>query len=177
MSEPLDFCRVKKINEKGYGFLKSLYYPRDIFFHFTQIKEKDFLDKLNDMKRGDFFLYFTSKLLDDGRRKVDNIWYSIESVPEIYLSQFTGRIIKEFDSGSTNIFDILFAFKELREIKFIDDEQLKLILSSQRILNLPTTIIPYLSKEEIETFKVILKFDELKNIEPKPFWYQNFIDV
>lgn len=171
MTEPLDFCRVKKIDEKGYGFLKSLYYPMDIFFHFSQIKQEDFLVKLQDMKRGDFFLYFNSILQNSGKRKAYKIWYSIEQAPSELLPAFTERIISEFNSGKTNIFDLIFVFNELRKIKFLTDDNLLMILNSKRILYLPTTILPYLTAEEKEKFKIILKIDELKNLEKKPSWY------
>lgn len=170
--EPLDFCRVKKIDEKGFGFLKSLYYPADIFFHFSQIKKEEFREKLNDMKRGEFFLFFISKQQKDGRRKLAEIYYSMNAVPEEYLQPFAERILLEFESGKTNIFDLLFVFNEFRTIHFLTDEMLHKILSSKRITGLPTTILPYLNENEIELFKTILHFDELQT---KPFWYDDFL--
>lgn len=171
MTEPLDFCRVKKIDEKGFGFLKSLYYPTDIFFHFSQIKREDFLVKLQEMKRGDFFLFYTSKMQKSGKRKADSIWYSIDQTPNEYHPQFIERIIREFDTGKTNIFDLIFVFNELRRLNKITGEILDRILNSKRIIYLPTTILPYLSKQEIADFKIILKIDELKNSELKPSWF------
>ncbi|MDP3148778.1 MAG: cold shock domain-containing protein [Ignavibacteria bacterium] len=169
--EPLDFCRVKKIDEKGYGFLKSLHYPSDIFFHFSQIKKEEFREKLNAMKRGEFFLFFISKQQKDGRRKAAELYYSIDSVPIEYLQPFAERILTEFDSGRTNIFDLIFVFNELRRINFLTEEMLIKILSSKRITVLPTTILPHLTADEIPLFKSILHFDELKT---KPFWYDDF---
>jgi len=171
--EPLDFCRVKKIDEKGYGFLKSLYYPADIFFHFSQIKKEEFREKLDDMKRGEFFLFFISKQQKDGRRKVGELFYSLDAVPVEFLQPFAERILLEFESGKTNIFDLLFVFNEFRLINFLDEDMLLKILSSKRITALPTTILPYLNKNEIELFKTILHFDELKT---KPFWYDDFVN-
>ncbi len=171
-SEPLDFCRVKKIDEKGFGFLKSLYYQCDIFFHFSQIKKEDFLSKLNEMKRGDFFLFFTSKLLPDGRRKVKEIWYSIDEISQDLLKNFAKKITEEFDNGKTNLYDLLFVFAELKKIDLISDEELNKILSSKKILNLPTTILPYLNKEETALLKTYLKFDSYKEEDKKPFWYE-----
>ena len=117
----LIFAEVKKIDEKGFGFLKSLYYNIDIFFHFTQIKREDFLSKLQDMKRGDFFLFYTSILQKSGKRKAHNIWYSIEQVPLEYIEPFAKRIIEEFETGKTNIFDLIYVFDELRKINLPDE--------------------------------------------------------
>jgi len=171
MTEPLDFCRVKKIDEKGFGFLKSLYYPNDIFFHFSQIKREDFLVKLQEMKRGDFFLFFTSSLQQNGKRKARNIWYSLEQVPSEFFPEFTERIINEFEEGKTNMFDLIFVFDRLRGIGKIDENNIRRALDSKRIKYVPTTIIPYLKPEEIKLFKELLKIDELRNSENKPSWF------
>lgn len=172
-NEPLDFCRVKKIDEKGFGFLKSLYYQRDVFFHFSQIKKEEFLEKLNDMKRGEFFLYFISVERNDGKRKAVKIWYSIKDVPSELLNDFTNRITKEFDEGKMNVYDLLFAFNDLRKVDALDSEAVNKILSSNKILNLPTTILPFLNESEISEFRKILKIEELGRSEKKPFWYDD----
>jgi hypothetical protein len=173
MTDLLDFCRVKKIDEKGFGFLKSLYYPYDIFFHFSQIKKDEFRDKLNDMKRGEFFLYFLSKEVDNRKRKVKQIWYSLKDVPEEYYSSFFDRIIVEFQIGRTNLFDLLYAYKEIKELNLLTDELTEKILTANRILKLPTTIIPYLTAEEIVLFKKLLNYDQLKISDNKPFWFDD----
>ncbi len=172
-NEPLDFCRVKKIDEKGFGFLKSLHYSVDIFFHFSQIKKEDFREKLNDMKRGEYFLYFISKEQRDGRRKAARIWYSVNAVPEEYLDGFINTLIREFNEGSTNVFDLLFAFIELRKINKINDLQLQSVLTSKKVMNLPTTILPHLTKEEVAQFKKLLRMDELEKTKSKPFWFDD----
>ena len=176
MIEPLDFCRVKKIDEKGFGFLKSLYYPGDIFFHFSQIKKEEFVEKLNDMKRGDFFLFYTSYSRPDGKRKVQNVWYDLSSVAQELITDFSGRIVSEFETGRTNLYDLFHVFSGLRSMNAITEEQLLKILSSPRIISLPTTILPYLAETEIQTLKNILKYDELKDKESKPFWYDDFVE-
>lgn len=174
MSEPLDFCRVKKIDEKGFGFLKSLYYHGDIFFHFSQIKKEEFLEKLNALKRGDFFLYFTSFQRPDGKRKVENVWYSLSAVPPEYLPKFAERIVLEFETGITNLYDLLSTFKELRNLGAVSGEQLTKILLSKKIQSLPPTILPYLNAGEIAEFKTLLRFDELAQASKKPFWFEDF---
>ncbi len=175
MSEPLDFCRVKKIDEKGFGFLKSLHYPGDIFFHFSQIKKEEFVEKLNQMKRGDFFLFFTSKARDDGKRKVNQVWYNLADVPTEMLEPFAERIVGEFISGAVNLFDLYFVFDELRKLHGMNETLVSKILQSPRILKLPATILPFINEEEKEELKRNLNFDALKNVEPKPFWYQDFV--
>jgi cold shock CspA family protein len=173
MDEQLDFCRVKKIDEKGFGFLKSLYYPFDIFFHFSQIKKDEFREKLNDMKRGEFLLYFLSKDVPGGKRKVKQIWYSLKDVPQEYYSSFINRIIEEFQYGKTNLFDLLYAYKEFKELDLLNNELIERILTADRILKLPTTIIPYLTEEEIVLFKKLLNYDQLKISDKKPFWFDD----
>lgn len=169
----LDFCRVKKIDEKGFGFLKSLYYPGDIFFHFTQIKKEEFLDKLNHMKRGDFFLYYTSRQQKDHRRKADAIWYTLADVPADLLPAFADKIIACFTDGNTNIYDLLHAFKELRACGALTGEQVDRVLASAKVKNLPTTIVPYLTPEEIIRLKVALHLNELAESGKKPFWFDD----
>lgn len=172
MNELLDFCRVKKIDEKGFGFLKSLYFPRDVFFHFNQIKKEDFKEKLQQMKRGEFFLYFVSKELTDGRRKAVKIWYSVSEVPRELIPAFTDRLIIEFNQGHTNLYDLIFAFSELKKSELINEEQIKQILTSKKILSLPTTITPVLNSEEIKILKSALNLEELEKLPQKPYWFE-----
>jgi len=173
MTEPLDFCRVKKIDEKGYGFLKSLYYPGDVFFHFSQIKKEDFRDSLNKMKRGDFLIYFTSKVQPTGKRKADKIWYAIEKVDSELIPKFMERIAIEFETGTMNLYDLLFAYDELRKSGYETEALTGRIIKSEKVLKLPTTILPFLTADEIKALAGNLNFEELKNKEPKPFWYED----
>jgi cold shock CspA family protein len=175
--EPLEFCRVKKINEKGFGFLKSLYYKGDVFFHFSQIKKEEFLETLNKMKRGEFILFFTSRKLNDGRRKADNFWYKLKDVPSEYISIFKEKIIEEYYSDVTNLYDLIAVFKELKTNNYLEKDDISKILNSEKIKSLPTTIIPYLTNEEINQLKEILKIDELKNSPDKPFWYDDIVKL
>lgn len=170
--EPLDFCRVKKLDAKGFGFLKSLYYDKDIFFHFSQIKNELLAEKLEKMKRGDFFLYFTSKVTPDDRRKSDKIWYSLDEVPESYLNDFVTRILKEFEVGKTNIYDLVYLFTELKSNNFLTPEQIEFILNSGKIKSMPQTIWPVLNAEEKSSLKKILDYNKLKRQEVKPYWFK-----
>jgi len=171
MTEPLDFCRVKKIDAKGFGFLKSLYYPNDIFFHFSQIKNEEFSEKLNEMKRGQFFLFFISKLRPDSKRKVDKLWYSLKDTPLELHTGFLEKIILEFNGGATNIYDLLFVFSEMKKNGIIDASLTSQIISSKRILSLPTTIVPFLGKGEIKLLKEKLHLPEISKSPAPPFWY------
>jgi hypothetical protein len=126
------------------------------------------------MKRGDFFLFFTSKPRNDGKRKVNLVWYSLDDVPAEFVEPFAERIVQEFNSGWVNLFDLYFVFSELRKLQFISSELVSQILRSPRILKLPATILPYITESEKEELKRNLNFDSLKNVEPKPFWYQDF---
>jgi cold shock CspA family protein len=175
MSEPLDFCRVKKIDEKGFGFLKSLHYPGDIFFHFSQIRKEDFREKLNHMKRGDFIIYFVSKLQPNGKRKADKIWYLLSDVPAELIPGFAERIISEFSTGTINLYDLLYAFDELKKGNCLSSGQTDEVLNSQKVKNLPTTILPYISKEEYGRLLKFLEFESLAQKEPKPFWYEDVL--
>lgn len=176
MSEPLDFCRVKKIDEKGYGFLKGLHHSFDIFFHFSQIQKDDFREKLNKMKRGDFIIYFISKLQPTGKRKADKIWYAIDEVPAELLPDFAERIITEFNTGTINLYDLLYAFDELKKGNHLTEEQIDAVLGSQKVKNLPTTILPYISKEEYKRLLKFLDFEALADKDPKPFWYEDVMN-
>ncbi len=175
MSEPLDFCRIKKIDEKGFGFLRSLHYPGDIFFHFSQIKKEELLDKLQQMKRGDFIVYFTSRLTEKGKRKVERFWYILSDVPAELLAAFKSRILSEFNDSRINTFDLLHVLGEIRFMNLLTPEELDLVLSSKKILSLPTTILPLLTPEETAHFKKLLKIDELAEKPVKPFWYEDIV--
>ncbi len=173
-SEILDFCRVKKFNEKGYGFLKSLIYPGDIFFHFSQIKSEEIKEKLDKMKHGDFFLFFISKTTNEGKRKVVKLWYNLLDVPEIYLPDFLDLIISKFEDDKINVFDLLFVFGEYRKKYELTGQQLIKIFNSKKIKHNPTTILKYLKSEEIDLLKDTLEIDQYK--ENKPYWYDELIN-
>ena len=177
MPEPLDFCRVKKFDEKGYGFLKSLYYPNEIFFHFSWIKKELFQEKLQAMKHGDFFLYFVSQLQENGKRKTQKIWYSMEEVPAELIPEFSARLIYDLNEGKTNTFDILHGFSELKRCGYLTPELLTAFLSARKIVSMPTTILPFLDKEEIIILKSLLNLDSLKDSPSKPFWYDDMVNA
>lgn len=170
--EQLDFCRVKKIDEKGFGFLKSLYFKQDIFFHITQIKNDLIREKIEKMKRGDFFLFFTSKETKDNRRKVKFIWYDLDSVPNILIPKFIQKLIFEFNDGTTNLFDLLFVVNELNRLTYLSKENFSLILKSKKITNTPTAIIPYLQPNELSELGEILNIEACWKSIKIPYWLE-----
>ena len=108
----LDYCRVKKIFEKGFGFLSSLYYPENVFFHFSKIRNEETREKLENLKRGDVYLFYTSEL-KNRKRRVVKIWLDLKQVPPRLLPKFITRIIAEFYEGRLNIFELAHVVKEL----------------------------------------------------------------
>lgn len=170
-NEPVDFCRVKKIDERGYGFVRSIHYQGDIFFHFSQIKREELLTKLEKLKRGDFFLFFTSKRQPDHRRKVDEIWYEIGEIPVVKIPGLVDTLLTELETGRTNLYDLLFIYSELKKSGYISLEITAKILASHKIMNLPTTILPYLTDHEMVQLFMNLNLDELGATGQKPFWY------
>ncbi len=170
----LDFCRVKKINENGFGFLQSLIYNGDIFFHFSQIKKEEFKDKLNKMKRGEFFLYYLSKPTEDNKRKVAKLWYTLNDVPNELSINFIDSMIAGFYNDKFNLFDLLHAFKEYKEKHTIYNEHLIKIFNSQKIQHNPTTILKYLNQNEYNLLKECLNLSSFTG--EKPYWYDELIN-
>lgn len=146
-NEPLDYCRVKKLSDKGFGFLTSLYYNESIFFHFNKVKDADAKEKLQNFKRGEVYFYFTSKL-NNGKRKVDSLWLDISDVNKQLLPKFVSRIIQEFDAGKTNPYEVAYVIRELRKNKFINREDFTKIVDSSRLLKLPAILKSFLYDEE-----------------------------
>ena len=161
--EILDFCRVKKIFEKGFGFLTSLYYPENVFFHFSKIDDDEKRKALSALKRGVVTLFYTSKL-SNGKRKVDEVWLNIEDVPEKLLSDFINRLILELNDGETNPFEIIEVLSQLRRIKNLTKQNYKDIFSSKRILKNPSILLKMFSEDEKEVLDKLTDFiEELKN--------------
>ncbi|MCF8259704.1 MAG: hypothetical protein K9J12_02945 [Melioribacteraceae bacterium] len=172
--EPLDYCRVKKIFDKGFGFLTSLYYAENVFFHFNDVKDPIAKEKLQKMKRGDVYFYFTSKE-KDGKRKVDRLWLKLAESDTELIPGFVSRVIYEFRQGRNNPFEVAFVIKELRRSKFLSNEKLISVLNSPNILKTPKIIFSILTEEEqilaeqIEEYNLLL---EEKSISPDE-WIRN----
>ncbi len=167
-SEPLDFCRVKKLHEKGFGFLQSLYYKEDIFFHFSKIKDPEVKEKFSNLERGKIYLYFTS-VAQGEKRKVNRIWLAIKNVPRQLIDQFVDRIILEFNEGKTNPYELAFVVKELIANKMIGKEKLKRIILSNKVLRIPSIILAFIDEEHtgFQRLKEIIE-NEIEKDKPFP---------
>ena len=151
--EVLDFCRVKKIFKKGFGFLASLYYPENVFFHFSKIKDEEKRKELLTLKRGVVSVFFISKLLN-GKRKVDKVWLDILEVPEKYLNNFVGRLILELNDGKVNPFEIIDALNQIKVIGKLTEQNCRDIILAKKILINPSILDKIFSDEEKLKFSV-----------------------
>ncbi len=152
--EPLDFCRVKKIHEKGFGFLTSLYYENDIFFHFSKIRDDSIKETLSKMERGKIYLYYTSQEVE-GKRRVRKFWFGIADVPQNLVPGFIQKIKDEFNTGKTNPYELAFVVRDLLENKLIDKTILKELLKSKRVRRIPNVCLAFMedgnsNREELE---------------------------
>jgi len=150
--EVLDFCRVKKIFEKGFGFLTSLYHFENIFFHFSKIKDPEKKEALSTLKRGVVSVYYTSKLLD-GKRKLDKIWLDVAEVPQNLIPEFIDRLLLELKDGRTNPFEIIDALNQLRSIDKLSDQNYSDILFSEKIKKNPSILLKLISENETDSLE------------------------
>ncbi|MFC2082214.1 cold shock domain-containing protein [Bacteroidota bacterium] len=150
-AEYLDYCRVKKIFEKGFGFLTSLYYEENVFFHFSKIKDPAVKEKLEKLKRGEVYLFYTSKSVK-GKRRVDKIWIDIKDIDKTLIPPFTIRIIEELGESKINIFELAHVVLLLSEAGHINKNQFERILNTGRVKRFPSSIIKMLSPNEVEMF-------------------------
>lgn len=146
--EVLDFCRVKKIFEKGFGFLTSLYHNENVFFHFSKIKDEEKHELLSNLKRGVVSVFFTSKIAN-GKRRVDNVWLNIEDIPKHFLADFIDRLILELNNGQTNPFEIMDALNQLRETNNLTEKNYHEIIGSSKIKKNPSILLKIISDNEL----------------------------
>ena len=159
--EILDYCRVKKIFEKGFGFLTSLYYQEPVFFHFNKVKDEATREKLEKLKRGEVYFFYTSVMFK-GKRRVYKLWLDVKSIDKILIPEFIDRIIIELNDGKTNVFELAHVIKILREEKCVSKEKFKEILNTKKLLKTPSMLKPTFSEEELIRFDDIQKvFDDL----------------
>jgi cold shock CspA family protein len=160
--ELLDYCRIKKIFDKGFGFLSSLYYNENVFFHFSRIKDQEIRKKLEELKRGVISIYFTSTK-KNGKRKVDKVWLNISDVPISYLPKFIERLLNELNDGSVNPFEIIDALSQLNEINKLNSIHLERIVSSTKIVKNPSILEMMLPKSKMEQKEQMSKLIKEKN--------------
>jgi cold shock CspA family protein len=151
-NELLDFCRIKKIFDKGFGFFTSLYYKENVFFHFSKIKDEAAKEKLENLQRGEIYVYFTSRL-KEGKRKVSRIWLDIKDADAELLPKFKYRIIEELNSGRTNIFELAYVIKQLRINNLLNDGEFNKVLRSAKVVKIPSSVAAMLTEPELELFE------------------------
>lgn len=163
--ELLDYCRIKKIFDKGFGFLTSLYYDQNVFFHFSKIRDDEAREKLNNLKRGELYVFYTSEK-KEGKRRVKQIWTDIAKIDVRMFPDFIDRLIIEFNVGKTNLYELIHVIKILVENKLIQEEKLSEIIKSDRLLRNATVINALFSDCSDEIKKTVeeatLKFEENK---------------
>ena len=147
-TEVLDFCRVKKIFEEGFGFLTSLYHKENVFFHFSKIKDEEKRRSLTALKRGVVSVFFTSKFAN-GKRKVDKVWLNAEEIPKHFLAGFIDRLILELNTGQTNPFEIMDVLNQLREINELTENSYRAIICSSKIKKNPSVLLKLISENEL----------------------------
>lgn len=160
--EVLDFCRVKKIFEKGFGFLSSLYHFENVFFHFSKIKDEVKREALSTLKRGVVSVFYTSKLLD-GKRKVDKIWLDVAEVPQDLISDFIERLILELKDGRTNPFEIIDALNQLRVIVKLTKQNYTDIIKSEKVKKNPSILLKLFLESETESIEKLAALIQTKN--------------
>lgn len=155
--ELLDFCRVKKIFDKGFGFLSSINYPQDVFFHFSKIKDEKVREELQKLKRGVVYIFYTSQA-EKSKRKVSRMWLNLKNVPDYLMPEFKSKIIDELNDGKTNVFELVYIIKELRSVGQIKRKDFELVLNSKKIISNPSVIEQMLNEEDLNHFENIGKY-------------------
>ena len=155
--ELLDFCRVKKIFDKGFGFLSSINYTQDVFFHFSKIRDEKVREELQKLKRGVVYIFYTSQA-EKSKRKVSRMWLNLKNVPDYLIPEFKCKIIDELNDGKTNVFELAYIIKELRSIGHIQRKDFKLVLNSKKIISNPSVIEQMLNEEDLKQFEDINRF-------------------
>jgi len=175
--ELLDFCRVKKIFEKGFGFLSTIYFEENIFFHFSKVRDKVDRESLQNMKRGVVYVFYTSEPSDE-KRKVKRLWTDLKKVDTRLIPSFVDKVIDELKEGDTNIFETAHVIKLLREAKLLPEEKFLKILESSKVGKTPTILKPMLTKEEIDRFENFEKLvEDIKNSKiKKEIWIDRILE-
>jgi len=163
VSEKLDFCRVKKIFDKGFGFLSSLYYEEDIFFHFSKVKDKEEREKLENLKRGEVYAFYTSELIKE-KRKVSSIWTNLKEVKGSLIPDFTNKIISELTDGKTNLFEVAHVVKLMNTNNLLSIKDFEKILLAPKTVKNPSIIGSMIAEEKQKDINEILELLKEKKI-------------
>lgn len=151
-SDYLDFCRVKKIFDKGFGFLKSIYFEQDVFFHFSKIRDKEVKEKLEELKRGVVYIFYTSQP-SGSKRKVKKIWFDLNKVDQHLIPPFTEKIIDSFNGSRTNLYELAHVVMLLRETGYFNKNQFEKLFYTESIKNIPSVVISMLNDNEKKQFE------------------------
>lgn len=175
--ELLDFCRVKKIFEKGFGFLSSIYFEENIFFHFSKVRDKVVRESLQNMRRGVVYVFYTSEPTDE-KRKIKRLWTDLQKVDTRLIPNFVDKVIDEFKDGNTNIFETAHVIKLLREAELLPEEKFMKILESSKVTKTPTIIKPMLTEAELNKFENFeLLIEDIKNSKiKKEIWIETILE-
>lgn len=171
--EYLDYCRVKKIFEKGFGFLTSLYFPENVFFHFSKIKDPVIKEKLEKLKRGEVYLFYTSKSVN-GKRRVDRIWLSLKEVDQKLIPPFTLRIIEELSDSRINIFELAHVVLLLREAGHLNQNKFEKILNAATVKKFPNAVTKMLLPAEVKKIDDLHKL--IDDVDNGTIRYDHFIE-
>jgi len=167
--ELLDYCRIKKIFKKGFGFLSSLHYEQNVFFHFSKIKDEKARNKLEKLKRGEIYVYFTSEVKND-KRRVKRLWLDLNEVNNALIPKFIEKIIEEFTMGKTNPFELGYVVRQLLNLKLMDKDNLLRVISTPRIYKMPSAISSFAETRELrEQIEEIVDKLECKEITDEAF--------
>lgn len=153
----LDFCRVKKIFDKGFGFLKSIYFDQDAFFHFSKVRDKEVKEKLEELKRGVVYVFYTSET-SGNKRKVKKLWFDINKVDANLIPPFTEKIIDSFNGSRTNPYELAHVVKLLRESGNINKNQFEKLFYTSSIRRIPSILLSMLTEIEKKQFE---EYEEL----------------
>jgi cold shock CspA family protein len=166
-NEFLDCCRIKKIFDKGFGFLTSIYFNENAFFHFSKIKDRKVRETLNNLRRGVVYVFYTS-VESKGKRRAEKIWLNIEDVDKKLIPPFIQKIIQCFydENVKTNPYELAEVVLILRKSDYINKNQFEKIVYSSRFKKIPSLISAILSDEEkskIENYDELIEEADSKN--------------
>ena len=161
--EYLDFCRVKKLFDKGFGFLTSMYYRENAFFHFSKIKDLFVKEKFEQLKRGEVYLYYTSRLVD-GKRKVNKMWFDPKDAPPELLPTFIATLTEQVNGSRINIYELANVVRQFREAELLNRIQFEKVLMGLTVRKIPNTILAMLSNAEKESLPELEELiEEVRN--------------
>jgi hypothetical protein len=140
------------------------------FFHFSSIKDKVVKEKLNDLKRGVVYVFYTSTP-NRGKRKVNKIWLQIKDIDPKLIPPFVFKIIDSFNGSKTNPYELAHVVLLLREADYFNKNNFEKLLKTTTIKNIPSIIRSMLSETEI---KSVTDLDDLmKQAEENEAGYNN----